>query len=80
MAATVPTTQRAWVCTARGTPDKVLKLQNDYPVPSSSQLPKGTVLIKVKAGALNPVYARALYQALYVYADPDTCPASVETS
>ncbi|KZV71490.1 NAD(P)-binding protein [Peniophora sp. CONT] len=53
MAATVPTTQRAWICTGRGTPNKVLRLETNYPVPS--QLPKGNVLIKVKAAALNPV-------------------------
>ncbi|KZV65702.1 NAD(P)-binding protein [Peniophora sp. CONT] len=53
MAAAVPTTQRAWICTGRGTPDKVLRLENNYPVPS--QLQKGAVLVKVKAAALNPV-------------------------
>ncbi|VDB91720.1 unnamed protein product [Peniophora sp. CBMAI 1063] len=53
MTTTVPTTQRAWICTGRGTPDKVLRLEKSYPVPS--QLQKGAVLIKVKAAALNPV-------------------------
>lgn len=54
MAASIPTTQRAWICTGRGNPNKVLRLEQSYPVPS--QLPKGAVLIKVKAAALNPVY------------------------
>ncbi|KZV65700.1 NAD-P-binding protein [Peniophora sp. CONT] len=53
MATSVPTTQHAWICTGRGTPDTVLRLEKNYPVPS--QLQKGAVLIKVKTAALNPV-------------------------
>lgn len=48
----IPTTQKAWIMTSRGTPSAVLKLDEAYPVPTPGQ---GEVVVKVKYAALNPV-------------------------
>jgi NADPH:quinone reductase-like Zn-dependent oxidoreductase len=45
--------QRAWTVVRRGRPTDALVLRSDWPVPQ--KLEKGEVLIKVQAGALNPV-------------------------
>jgi len=44
---------RAWTVIQRGKPAKALVLQSDWPVPQ--KLEKDEVLVKVQAGALNPV-------------------------
>lgn len=49
----IPTTQRAWRAVAKGQPRDALKLVTDLPVPT--ELKPGEVLVKVQAGALNPV-------------------------
>ncbi|KAF8504133.1 hypothetical protein BU17DRAFT_58327 [Hysterangium stoloniferum] len=49
----IPTTQRAWVVTKRGSPNEAVILREDFPV--DSKLKKGEVLVKVHAAALNPV-------------------------
>ncbi|PCH38315.1 NAD(P)-binding protein [Wolfiporia cocos MD-104 SS10] len=49
----IPQTQQAWRATAKGAPGKVLRLDNDVPVPV--KLKKGEVLVKVQAAALNPI-------------------------
>jgi NADPH:quinone reductase-like Zn-dependent oxidoreductase len=46
---------KAWVATTRGNPLDVLELRTDHPQPTSSDLPKDAVLVKVTAAALNPV-------------------------
>ena len=48
-----PTVQRAWTVVRRGKPADALILRSDWPVPQ--KLEKDEVLIKVQAGALNPV-------------------------
>jgi NADPH:quinone reductase-like Zn-dependent oxidoreductase len=48
-----PAVQRAWTVVRRGIPADALVLRSDWPVPK--KLKKGEVLIKVQAGALNPV-------------------------
>ena len=48
-----PAVQRAWSVVRRGKPSDALVLRSDWPVPQN--LMKGEVLIKVQAGALNPV-------------------------
>ena len=48
-----PSVQRAWTVVRRGKPADALVLQSNWPVPQ--KLKKGEVLIKVQAGALNPV-------------------------
>ena len=48
-----PTVQRAWTVVRRGKPADALVLRSDWPVPQ--KLEKDEVLIKVQAGALNPV-------------------------
>lgn len=49
----IPKVQRAWRSVRRGPPAKSLQLQTDVPV--ATDLKDGEVLIKVEAGALNPV-------------------------
>jgi len=49
----VPTTQSAWINIGKGSPSEALVLKDDWPV--SSNLSDGDVLVKVQAGALNPV-------------------------
>ncbi|TFK55244.1 NAD(P)-binding protein [Heliocybe sulcata] len=49
----IPSTQKVWHVVKKGTPEKVLKQVLDAPVPS--KFPKGEVLVKVQAAALNPV-------------------------
>jgi len=49
----IPAVQRAWTVVQRGKPSNALVLRSDWPVPQ--KLEKGEVLIKVQAGALNPV-------------------------
>lgn len=53
MATTIPDVQSAWVNIARGTPDKALSFEQNWPV--SKDLAEGEVLVKVHAAALNPV-------------------------
>jgi NADPH:quinone reductase-like Zn-dependent oxidoreductase len=48
-----PAVQRAWTVVRQGKPTDALVLRSDWPVPQ--KLEKGEVLIKVQAGALNPV-------------------------
>ncbi|KAF4578559.1 hypothetical protein EYR36_000366 [Pleurotus pulmonarius] len=48
-----PTTQKAWIVERMGHPSKVLKFHSDWPVPS--EIPKGHVLVKIQAAALNPI-------------------------
>ena len=48
-----PDVQRAWTIVRRGKPANALKLQTDWPVPK--KLEKGEVLVRIQAGALNPV-------------------------
>jgi NADPH:quinone reductase-like Zn-dependent oxidoreductase len=50
---TVPTQQRAWVNTKRGSPAEAIVLTNDWPV--QKDLAPGEVLVSVSAAALNPV-------------------------
>ena len=45
--------QRAWTVVRRGRPADALKLKTDWPVPK--KLEKGEVLVRIQAGALNPV-------------------------
>lgn len=49
----LPQIQKAWRATAKGEPSKVLRLDDNVPVP---KLNRGEVLIRVQAAALNPVY------------------------
>jgi len=49
----IPTKQRAWVVTKRGSPKDAVVLKEDYPV--DSKLKKGEVLVKIHAAALNPI-------------------------
>ncbi|KIJ32415.1 hypothetical protein M422DRAFT_265744 [Sphaerobolus stellatus SS14] len=51
----IPQTQRAWLVIKRGTPSKAVVLKKDFPVPKHAKLKKGEVIVKVHAGALNPV-------------------------
>lgn len=48
-----PDIQRAWTIVRRGRPAYALKLKTDWPVPK--KLEKGEVLVRIQAGALNPV-------------------------
>ncbi|TRM64734.1 hypothetical protein BD626DRAFT_567608 [Schizophyllum amplum] len=52
MSSSIPATQRAWIIERRGTPDQVLRLHDDWPVPKPQP---GEVLVRVEAAALNPV-------------------------
>lgn len=47
----IPTTQKAWRVTRKGTPAEVLTLTD---APNPTTLKKGEVFIKVQAAALNP--------------------------
>jgi len=49
----IPDTQKAWLVTRQGKPAQSLKLVTDWPVPK--KLRPGEVLVRVQAGALNPV-------------------------
>lgn len=49
----IPDTQKAWLVTRQGKPAQSLKLVPDWPVPK--KLRPGEVLVRVQAGALNPV-------------------------
>jgi NADPH:quinone reductase-like Zn-dependent oxidoreductase len=51
---TIPPTQKAWIVKQRGHPSISLELKSDWPVPT--RLATGDVLVKVQAGALNPLY------------------------
>ncbi|KAJ6533043.1 hypothetical protein B0H19DRAFT_1187126 [Mycena capillaripes] len=48
----MPTTYSAWVATKKGLPSTALQLKTNLPIPT--KLPKGHVLLKVHAIALNP--------------------------
>ena len=48
----VPSAMKAWVYEEYGSPEKVLQLKSDVPVPGVGD---DQVLIKVEAAALNPV-------------------------
>ena len=52
-----PDIQRAWTVVRRGKPANALQLKTDWPVPK--KLEKGEVLVRIQAGALNPLYAFA---------------------
>lgn len=54
MTPSLPAVQRAWICVARGKPATALRFETAYPVPT--KVPRGSVLIRVQAAALNPVY------------------------
>lgn len=45
--------QKAWLVACQGKPAHALKLATDWPVPKKLQ--PGEVLVRVQAGALNPV-------------------------
>jgi len=49
----LPQAQKAWQIVKSGAPKDVLKFRDDLPVPQD--IPKGHVLVKVLAAALNPV-------------------------
>lgn len=49
----LPPLQKGWQIVKSGVPKDVLKFRNDLPVPTD--IPKGHVLVKVLAAALNPV-------------------------
>ncbi|KAF9452297.1 NAD(P)-binding protein [Macrolepiota fuliginosa MF-IS2] len=49
----VPDVQKAWLVTRQGKPSRSLKLELNLPVPK--KLKAGEVLLRVQAGALNPV-------------------------
>ncbi|CAA7265386.1 unnamed protein product [Cyclocybe aegerita] len=49
----IPDVQRAWINLRGGTPAEALILKSDWPVPK--KLAPGEVLLKVQAGALNPI-------------------------
>ncbi|KAF8968383.1 hypothetical protein BDZ97DRAFT_432692 [Flammula alnicola] len=51
--AEIPNVQRAWTVVRRGKPENALVLKEDWPVPK--KLEKGEVLVRIQAGALNPV-------------------------
>ncbi|KAI0312731.1 hypothetical protein OF83DRAFT_1066723 [Amylostereum chailletii] len=59
---TVPSTHRAWRVVRKGAPRDALKLETDLPVPKDLQ--PGHVLLKVQAGALNPVCGYKLMKLL----------------
>lgn len=49
----IPAAQKAWVAVRKGAPEQGLEFKADWPV--QKKLSSGEVLVKVKAGALNPV-------------------------
>lgn len=51
--ADVPDVQKAWLVVRQGDPAKALELKSDWPVPK--KLAPGEVLVRIQAGALNPV-------------------------
>jgi NADPH:quinone reductase-like Zn-dependent oxidoreductase len=58
-----PTTQKACIVAQRGRPSSALEFRSDWPVPS--KIPEGHVLIKVQAGALNPVSVLPFFLGAY---------------
>ncbi|EED85578.1 predicted protein [Postia placenta Mad-698-R] len=57
----LPQIQKAWRATAKGEPSKVLRLDDNVPVP---KLNRGEVLIKVQAAALNPVAYKVIMKLI----------------
>lgn len=54
MSSPLPLTQKAWYIVRQGSPERALVLKKDLPVPRV--IPKGEILIKIQAAALNPGY------------------------
>lgn len=65
----LPSVQTVWKIVRRGDPAKALVKDENAPVPK--EVPRGYVLVKIQAAALNPVYVQLQPQPLAL----DFCPS-----